>query len=113
MIVPATKEHFKTMYGNEPRFTMRAFSIVDKDNVIAIGGIYKSNTSWIAFVNLSERAKQKKKYIIELKKNVIPLFKGKKIYALRDEKVDTSEGVLKHFGFNRLEGEIWQLQSHI
>lgn len=108
MIVPATVEHFKSSYGDLPVFSMRAYSVINHNgDVIGIGGIYNSYGNWVAFVKIEEELLKDKRKIIQLKKKVMPLIRGRKVYAVRDEDLETSEGVLKHFGFQPVEGNLW------
>lgn len=113
MIVPATQEHVMSLYPGIRSPTIRAFSVVDNGRVLGIAGIYSSHGHWIAFANVTDDLKKRKRDVVLLSNKVVPLMKDRDVYAIRDTGLDTSEGVLRHYGFVEMEGELWRRQSHL
>lgn len=105
MIVQATKEHILALYDDVP-FSMRAYAIVDNDQVLGVAGVYRDDGYNIAFLKLSEETN--KREAVRLGKKFTALVEGKMVFACQDTTLNTSESLLTHFGFRRIRDDLWQ-----
>ena len=109
-IVPATAEHFTALKGASPPRTVRAYTAVRGEDVIGIAGTYKEGIYTVLFSELTDEIRSDKRTFVRLVRMVMPLIeplmKGQTL-AHADPAIRGSDVLLKHLGFEKLEGDVW------
>lgn len=102
-IVAATLADFVALYGHPPPFSFQGFVVRDAGVPVGIGGLYLSNGAYVVFSRIN--AAIRKRVIVAVCRKVMDLArdKGVQVYAVREEGVMTSPGLLAHFGFEQLD----------
>jgi hypothetical protein len=103
-IVPTTPEHMLDLYGEIPKFTVRAKTALRDGEVYGIGGIYVDRGNRLVFIRFKDHAD--KRAIVKLARSVRSMF-STGVIAIRDTSLDLSEGFLKHWGFRQHMGDYW------
>lgn len=98
----ATREDIDNFYG-QSLYSVRAWVLEYKDQVVAIGGLILLKGRYVAFIkDLKELPKKifwrvSKNIVAEMRKLNFP------IYAIRDEKLESSERYLTKLGFRHFQ----------
>ena len=103
-IVPATREYFEALYGEPCKFTMRGFVTLEGDKPIGIAGTYKDKGADVAFIRVTPELKPRG--IVKLCQRVKETV-GKRVFAIRDTTLETSEGFLRHWGFKPMDNGVY------
>jgi hypothetical protein len=116
-IAPATAADVEAVYGRRQSPSMQAFAARVDGEAVAVCGLYYSERQYVAFLQL--RGEVGGKTVVRLVHTMIDrLVRNKRapVYAIRDESLPTSAGLLAHFGFRLIsktaDGEVYQWQEH-
>lgn len=104
-IKPATKEDFITLYGEAPKNTLKAWTLICNDKICGIGGVALVQFKYTAFC---KKAKDVRLPNSVWYKAILQGFNEVKkmnvnILAIRDEKQESAERLLKRLGFEIME----------
>ncbi len=108
-IISATKEHIEELYGKVP-VTVRALSAIENGKCYGVAGFYKIDGKNVAFVKIKDEMKFHKRLIVLAARKLLKMANGR-IYAIQDKCFDTSEGFLRHFGFEELKDGVFVCQT--
>lgn len=106
-IIPATIEHYRALYGDNPPFTMRAMTAVEGDRVLGMAGVYDENGNQVVFAKLTDELKGNRKAVLRGARKVMAMF-DKRVFALCDPNLETADGFLRHFGFKPVGKGVYQ-----
>lgn len=111
-VSPLTKEIFERYEGGPPPFSIKGFAILDGDEPFCIGCVsqFTAPTFLLFDANRDMNSITMKRYLIEGFRKIKPLLVGE-IYAHRDEEKPTSDSLLRHFGFEPVDGDIYQYRG--
>ena len=112
-IRPATSELLESFYGYRPKHSMKAVVGLNKDEVIGVGGAYIYNGYMVLFSDFKSEVREH--YKLSLMKGVYKLLKILKktqlpLYALCDRNIEGADRLLRHIGFEPINGEIYKWQ---
>ena len=101
-IVPATAEMIHSLPGVRISATCKAMALVYDGKVLAVGGMYQENSRWTIFLRKSPEfdAKRYAKSIVKGARKMLESAKGIPVNAIADPKIQGSEKLLEHLGFN-------------
>lgn len=105
-LVPATKEHIEAMYGETQGRTVRAIAAVEDGKVLGVGGIYQTAGNTVIFANLSDELRKRPRKLVEASRIVLRWIEGN-AHAICDPQIKTAQNFLEHYGFQKMEGDLW------
>lgn len=103
-IVPTTLDHLVTLYGEPPKLTVRAKTAIRDGEVYGIGGVYVEGGNRYAFIKFKDY--EDMRAIAKLGRAVRAMFSNG-VIAIRDTSLEKSESFLEHWGFRRIQNEVW------
>lgn len=115
----ATQADGRAFYGgNDPIMTFRGAVVVDGDDVIAIGGMYRDKEKIIAFSDFKEGALKHKREIIKatnLAVKLLDLYREVYVVVTPETGRPTSHSFITHYGFKEIPGRpgvyIWRREQ--
>ena len=108
-IVPATSAHVKALYEPAPGPSVRAFAALDGEEVIGVGGTYSSNGNVVAFLNATDKLRERPVSLMKLARRMETLREGA-VYATCDPAIEAAKRFLEHLGFSKIGGDLWHRQ---
>lgn len=114
MIVPATAELLAPFYGDTPNRTCRAWVVMDDaSKVVGIAGFYSDGMANVIFTDISDELRAHPRTILVLAKRIMKTLVevGRPICAKCDFSIGASQRFLEHFGFVRINDEVFQWQA--
>lgn len=117
-IVPANKGHFDDL-GETLQRGGRAIAAVMDGSTIGVAGYYLDNGRLIVFSTITPELRKFKRTIVRGAKIVMGMTLNihAPAHALAESETKGSETLLRHFGFERMEGNLfgrasWRRQVH-
>lgn len=113
--VPATREHFERFRGDLPGRTVKAFAVVDGEDVLALAGYYPDQGRVVVFAGIRPEARARPGYaraVLEHAKafmgEVTAL--GLPVHAVPEQGIEGSGRLLAHLGFKPEYKDTWALE---
>ena len=105
-IEPLTRKHYIDFNNEPPQVSVKGIALVDGDDVFAIAGKVHICGQW--FVIFGSKPGFSKRDIIRGWSRFEPMLNdGKTYYAIIDRELETSMGMLEHFGFSYLYDDLY------
>jgi hypothetical protein len=104
--IPATREHLIGAFTGFNKTTVKAVAIVDGDEVLCVGGTYRTNEGIVAFMKADEKMRKYPKHLFATAKRFLSN-KGI-VYAVCDLSISGADRFLEHLGFENIEGDLWR-----
>lgn len=101
----ATARDLEEFYGHPPERSMRAFAAVLGKKVIAVAGVYRGVNHMVAFSQMKDEMRPRKKDIVRLAHVNMAAIKnrGQKVIAFADQNEMTAPSFLTKLGFKHVE----------
>jgi len=113
-IRPATSDLLTKFYGELPR-TQKSLVIIEDGELIAVTGLYPDKDRMIMFTDIKEeirpRLKDYRRTILICAKRLFKMTNNLPVHALADPEIEGSDRMLKHFGFEQLQKDLYSWHS--
>jgi hypothetical protein len=109
-IVPATADLLQRFYGAAPTRSQRAVVAIKDDRVIGVAGVYPDGERAVMFSDLTDELRADKRAVVRGIRAVLELASKRDmpVHAWADPKVEGSERLLLHMGFEHLKDRVYQ-----
>ena len=107
----ATAADLEAVDGTLPAKTCRALVLEDDNRRLAVFGIYPMNTRYVMFASISDECRANKRGMvtgIRAIKELIASRPPMPLLSQADPAIKNSDVLLKHMGFEQLQGSIYQ-----
>lgn len=110
--VPANAEHFARFRGEMPVRTVKAFAVVEGDDVLALAGYYPDQGRIVVFAGIREEARARTGYARAVLSHAKALMQevgalGMPVHAVPEAGVKGSDRLLEHLGFSPEYKDTW------
>lgn len=104
-IVPATQKLVETYYGGKPAYSMRGVVALEDGIPVGLGGLMVYQGKTYMFCEMKDCARKYRKSILKAGKQVLKLAKGKIVYAVAQDGIESAPRFLEHLGFQLLDND--------
>lgn len=103
-IAEATQEDIESFYGTPFDYSSYTFAAKLEGRTIGLAGVYLDGSERIAFSDMKEELRSRKKDIIRLSRaNMCAIRqRAKSVIAIANPKEPTSQTLMKHLGFEHI-----------
>lgn len=110
VVEPATLDTMTRFYGHPPSRTARAIVARDGDRVLGVAGLYRAGDRHVAFIDMTDEVRARRRVIVLGARALRAMMAeaGGPVHALADPHIEGSDRLLEHYGFEPLEGRVYE-----
>lgn len=112
IVINGTKKLLTEFYGEPPKETFKSLIVMDGDRPVGVAGLEVNTNKVIAFTDISKELREHKSFkrmIVKVYRRWLEILPNIPVYAQADPKIEGSEKLLEHAGFQHYRGDIWRV----
>jgi len=112
IVTNATNELLEEFYGEPLKKSVKSVVVVDNGKPLGVSGLKVENDYMVWFADISDELREHKSFkrvVIECYRKLMEVLPRMPVYSLADPRIEGSDKLLAHIGFEHVRGNIWRV----